>query len=263
MLGLVPHFVDAVNALEAAVWASPLPRRTHELVRMRIAEINGCVLCMTWRNDWADEASLAAVSHYATSDLFSDAETTALEYAERFATHSTHIDDDLLWTRLPEGSRPATCRGRYATTLGGGFGTRGSGRRATVTERDDASPTVASSLGIEPADCWDPARPDGPVGPWDPAPPARPAGLWGPTGGTGEPWDPTRPDASAASSDLRPVRGPTPPGSHGERPHRWTGIAGYAAVAAAAAIGGALVGGRRPATRRWYPSSAGPPSTGR
>jgi alkylhydroperoxidase family enzyme len=95
-LTLVPHFVEAVNAQEAAVWASPLPRRTHELVRMRVAEINGCVLCMTWRNDWADEASLAAVSQHATSDLFSDAERVALEYTERFATDSQGIDDDLL-----------------------------------------------------------------------------------------------------------------------------------------------------------------------
>ena len=96
MLSLVPHFVDAVNALEKAAWASPLPRRTHELVRMRIAEINGCVLCLTWRNDWADDAALAAVSQYATSDLFSDAERAALEYAERFASDSKSIDDDLL-----------------------------------------------------------------------------------------------------------------------------------------------------------------------
>lgn len=95
-LSLVPHFVDAVNAFEKAVWASKLPRRTHELVRMRIAEINGCVLCMTWRNDWADEPSLEAVSQYATSDLFSAAERVAIEYAERFATDSKDIDDDLL-----------------------------------------------------------------------------------------------------------------------------------------------------------------------
>lgn len=96
MLSLVPHFVDAMNALEKAVWASPLPRRTHELVRMRVAEINGCMLCMTWRNEWADEASLATVSQYATSALFSDAEKVALEYAERFATDSKGIDDDML-----------------------------------------------------------------------------------------------------------------------------------------------------------------------
>lgn len=105
-LGLVPHFVDAVNALESAVWASPLPRRVHELVRMRIAEINGCVLCMTWRNDWADDASLAAVSEHATSPLFSDAEKVALEYAERFATESKHIDDTL-FTRLGDHFGPA------------------------------------------------------------------------------------------------------------------------------------------------------------
>lgn len=95
-LSLVPHFADVVNALEKAVWRSPLPRRTHELVRMRVAEINGCVLCMTWRNDWADEESLAAVSQHATSELFSDAERVAIEYAERFCTDSTAIDDDLM-----------------------------------------------------------------------------------------------------------------------------------------------------------------------
>src|SRR5262245_9036546 len=96
VLSLVPHFVEAVAALEKAVWASPLPRRTHELVRMRIAEINGCVLCLTWRNDWADEESLAAVSQHATSGRFSDAERVAICYAERFATDSQAIDDDLL-----------------------------------------------------------------------------------------------------------------------------------------------------------------------
>jgi alkylhydroperoxidase family enzyme len=105
-LSLVPHFVEAVGALESAVWASPLPRRTHELVRMRIAEINGCVLCMTWRNDWADEESLAAVSQHATSNLFSDAEKVALEYAERFATDSQSIDDELL-ARLGAHLQPA------------------------------------------------------------------------------------------------------------------------------------------------------------
>lgn len=105
-LSLVPHFVDAVNTLERSVWKSPLPRRLHELVRMRVAEINGCVLCMTWRNDWADEPSLAAVSQHATSDLFSAAEKVALEYAERFCTDSKAIDGDLI-DRLGEHLSPA------------------------------------------------------------------------------------------------------------------------------------------------------------
>ena len=52
-MALAPHFIEAINAKEKAVWQSPMPRRLHELVRMRVAEINGCVLCMQWRNDWA------------------------------------------------------------------------------------------------------------------------------------------------------------------------------------------------------------------
>jgi len=131
-----------------------------------------------------------------------------------------------------------------------------------VTDRDDASPTVAS-LGPEAADPWDPTRPDGPVGPWEPTPPGSPTGLWGPTAGDpAEPWDPARPDASAGSSDLTRAGRLGPHGGAGHRQHRWTGIAGYAAVAAAAAIGGALVGGRRPTVRRWYPSPGGQPSAG-
>jgi alkylhydroperoxidase family enzyme len=95
-LSLVPHFTDAVQRQERAVWASLLPHRVHELVRMRVAEINGCVLCMTWRNGWADEDSLAAVSQSSTSDLFSATEKVAIEYAERFCTDSKDIDDGLL-----------------------------------------------------------------------------------------------------------------------------------------------------------------------
>lgn len=92
-IALAPHFVDAINTKEKAVWDSPMPRRLHELVRMRVAEINQCVLCMQWRNSWADDDALAAVSQYATSDLFTDAERTAIEYAERFSTDSANIDD--------------------------------------------------------------------------------------------------------------------------------------------------------------------------
>ena len=105
-LSLVPHFADAVQSQERAVWASRLSHRVHELVRMRVAEINGCVLCMTWRNGWADEESLAAVSQSSTTDLFSAAEKAAIEYAERFCTDSKNIDDALL-ARLGDHFTPA------------------------------------------------------------------------------------------------------------------------------------------------------------
>lgn len=132
-----------------------------------------------------------------------------------------------------------------------------------MTDRD-AFATDTSPLEVEAADLWDPARPDGPVGPWSSTGPGGPSGLWGPgLGGSTEPWDPTRPDGSARSSDLGRAGGLRLSRSPWHRQHRWTGIAGYAAVAAAAAIGGALVGGRRPMAGRWPPSSAGSPSTGR
>lgn len=45
----------------------------------------------------------------------------------------------------------------------------------------------------------------------------------------------------------------------GARPHGWAALAGFAAVAAATAVGGSLVGPARPATMRWYRSLAKPP----
>ncbi|WP_436776696.1 carboxymuconolactone decarboxylase family protein [Yinghuangia sp. YIM S09857] len=97
-LSLAPHFAEVAWAYEQAVAKSPLDRRLHELVRMRIAVINECVVCLNWRNkDWGvSEEELAAVGEYADSDLFSPLEKLVLEYAERFATESARIEDDLL-----------------------------------------------------------------------------------------------------------------------------------------------------------------------
>ncbi|MDI2127216.1 carboxymuconolactone decarboxylase family protein [Yinghuangia seranimata] len=97
-LDLAPHFKELVVAYETAVAKSPLDRRLHELVRMRIAQINACTVCLNWRNaDWGvTEEDLAAVGEYADSPLFSAEEKTALEYATRFATDSAGIEDELL-----------------------------------------------------------------------------------------------------------------------------------------------------------------------
>lgn len=106
-LGLVPHFAVLAVEYERAVARSPLDRRLHELVRLRIAQINECVVCLAWRNDWgATEAELASVADYATSPLFSAADRVALEYAERFCLDSARIPDTLL-DRLQEHLGPA------------------------------------------------------------------------------------------------------------------------------------------------------------
>jgi alkylhydroperoxidase family enzyme len=97
-LALRPSFQAAVDQLERAVWRSSLHRRLHELVRMRVATINQCTVCMSWRNPtWCDdERLLAGVEQHRDVDGYTDAERVALEYAERFCTDSTSIDDALL-----------------------------------------------------------------------------------------------------------------------------------------------------------------------
>jgi AhpD family alkylhydroperoxidase len=105
-LGLRPDLARAVGALDTAVWASSLDWRVHELVRMRIARVNECTVCLGWRTPQATEAGvtdalLDAVEDWATAPDFTPAERVALEFTERFATASAGIDDDLM-ARLGE-----------------------------------------------------------------------------------------------------------------------------------------------------------------
>jgi len=100
-LRLRPRLAAAVGAYNDAVFASALDWRLHELVRMRVAQINGCTVCLSWRTPEAAEAGvteelLAGVASYAGSDAYSPAERVALEFTERFCTDSAAIDDELL-----------------------------------------------------------------------------------------------------------------------------------------------------------------------
>jgi AhpD family alkylhydroperoxidase len=99
-LSLRPDLAKAVGAFDGAVWNSTLDWHLHELVRMRVATINECTVCLGWRTPMAVEAGvtdedLAAVTH--PSDArFSPAEQVALEYTARFCTDSARIGDELL-----------------------------------------------------------------------------------------------------------------------------------------------------------------------
>src|SRR3954452_2239415 len=99
-LSLRPEFAKAVGTYDAAVWNSTLDWRLHELVRMRIAQINGCTVCLSWRTPQAIEAGVTEelldhVDRAATYHGFTPAEKVAIEYAERFCTDSKDIEDDL------------------------------------------------------------------------------------------------------------------------------------------------------------------------
>jgi AhpD family alkylhydroperoxidase len=104
-LSLRPDLAAAVGGYDAAVWNSTLDWRLHELVRMRVAIINECTVCLGWRTPMAVEAGVTDDDLAAVTDpsdtRFSPAERVALEYTARFCTDSARIDDDLL-ARLGE-----------------------------------------------------------------------------------------------------------------------------------------------------------------
>ena len=105
-LTLVPDFAKAVGGYEKAVWGSSLDWRLHELVRMQVAIINECTVCLGWRTPQATEAGvtdelLAGVPTYPTFPDFTEAERVALEYTQHFCTDSARINDDLM-ARLGE-----------------------------------------------------------------------------------------------------------------------------------------------------------------
>jgi AhpD family alkylhydroperoxidase len=105
-LSLRPEFAKAVGTYDGAVWNSTLDWRLHELVRMRIAQINECTVCLGWRTPQAVEAGvtdelLAGVDRAADLPQYTEGERVAIEYAARFCTDSARIDDALM-ARLAE-----------------------------------------------------------------------------------------------------------------------------------------------------------------
>ena len=101
-----PELARAVGGMDAAIAASPLDPRVHELVRMRVAQINDCTVCLAWRTPAAiaagiTEEQLASVADFADADFYSPQEKVAIEYAQRFSTDSANIDDEFI-ARLAE-----------------------------------------------------------------------------------------------------------------------------------------------------------------
>jgi AhpD family alkylhydroperoxidase len=97
-LSLRPQFANAVGTYDAAVWNSALDWRLHELVRMRIAQINECTVCLSWRTPQATDAGVTdeLLSHVHRAhdlDSYTDAERVAIDYAAQFCTDSAHISD--------------------------------------------------------------------------------------------------------------------------------------------------------------------------
>jgi alkylhydroperoxidase family enzyme len=96
--GLSPELGAAVGKLSAVVYGDRLvSARVREVARMRIAQINGCNVCLAWRfPEMADrgvtEELYAHVDDSARGD-YSEQELLAIEYAEKFALDHRSLDD--------------------------------------------------------------------------------------------------------------------------------------------------------------------------
>jgi AhpD family alkylhydroperoxidase len=99
IIGRLPAVAEALGGLTAALRASgTLPPRLLELVRLRIAFFNQCRSCIAVRyqsaiDDGLDEDAVCSLERPAEAENLSDAERSALRFAELFAINHLSIDD--------------------------------------------------------------------------------------------------------------------------------------------------------------------------
>ena len=97
---LRPEMGMGAGALSHAIYdESIVPVRERELARMRIAQINGCVICQQWRATPGAEGAVteddyAHVMEWRAHDGYSERERIAIDYAERFALDHHTIDGE-------------------------------------------------------------------------------------------------------------------------------------------------------------------------
>ncbi len=98
---LRPEMAGMVERMISTVYQrSTLPAHERELARMRIAELNDCSACATFRAPSVIAAGVAEdlyehLADYRTDPRYSDRQRLAIEYAERFASDHRAIDDEL------------------------------------------------------------------------------------------------------------------------------------------------------------------------
>lgn len=97
---LRPEMGTMVATMVRTVYGSSiLPTAEREAVRMKIAEINNCDACSSFRAPsvqaaGVDEALYCHIGDYQTSWHYTERQRLAMEYAERFAIGSESVDDE-------------------------------------------------------------------------------------------------------------------------------------------------------------------------
>ncbi len=99
VLGVQPAMGNAMAVMSDAIYSkSGLDLRVRELIRMRVAQINACQVCLNYRfpeleAEGINETFYSEVASWRESELFSDREKLAVEFAERFILDHLNIDD--------------------------------------------------------------------------------------------------------------------------------------------------------------------------
>ncbi len=101
---MIPDAYKAIMALSKAAHVEGLPEHLHELIHLRVSQINGCGLCVEMHGRLAKKAGetdqrLFSVAAWRDTPYFTDAERAALALAEavtRIADKSDPVSD-VLW----------------------------------------------------------------------------------------------------------------------------------------------------------------------
>ena len=107
LLSLQPDMGKAIATLSDAIYTkSGLNLRVREAIRMRVAQINSCQMCLNFRFPeleavGVDNKFYAEVETWKESKLLNDEEKLAVEYAERFIIDHLNIDEPF-FQRLKE-----------------------------------------------------------------------------------------------------------------------------------------------------------------
>ncbi len=101
---VVPKAMEALQALSSAAKAGGVSSRTHELIHLRVSQINGCSVCVEMharelRWDGETDERIFAVAAWRDAPYFTDAERAALALAEAATRLNDQADPvpDEIW----------------------------------------------------------------------------------------------------------------------------------------------------------------------
>lgn len=101
LFSMNPALGKSLAGLSQAIYSQTvIGLRVREAVRMRIAHINQCTLCVGYRFPaesvaaGIDETFYAAIPDWRNSALFTEREKIAIEYAEKFAQDHLSLDEN-------------------------------------------------------------------------------------------------------------------------------------------------------------------------